>query len=97
MSSNLAPQPAFSAPPPRLLEQVCQAARQCGHPEPTVAAFANWNRRFILEKMGKNGDALGKWLPRRGLRLKCTISTTLDSDPETAIIPSFSPTPPWGT
>ena len=42
--------PAAAPPPqpPRLLDQLCQAARQRGYPEPTVAAFADWSRRYIL-------------------------------------------------
>jgi hypothetical protein len=46
MSDDTSPSPP--SPPPRLLDQLRQAARERGHPEPTVAAFANWNRRFLL-------------------------------------------------
>ena len=49
MNAPSLPSPEVSpAAPPRLLGQLCQAARQRGHPEPTVAAFVDWNRRFIL-------------------------------------------------
>jgi integron integrase len=34
--------------PPRLLDQLRLTARQRGHAEPTVTAFADWSRRFIL-------------------------------------------------
>src|ERR1700720_192773 len=34
--------------PPSLLAQLRLIARQRGHVEPTVAAFADWARRFIL-------------------------------------------------
>src|SRR5258707_1283255 len=43
------PQSALpSAPPLRLLDQLRLAARRLGHPERTVAAFADWAHRFIL-------------------------------------------------
>src|SRR5262249_6561803 len=48
MSSDHAPQPGAPASPPRLLDLLRQATRQLGHPEDTVAAFADWARRFIL-------------------------------------------------
>jgi hypothetical protein len=48
MTHTLAFQPSSSPPPPRLLDQLGQAARRCGHAEPTIAAFLDWNRRFIL-------------------------------------------------
>lgn len=42
--------PPASLPPtpPRLLDQLRQAARQRGHPERTVAVLADWCCRFIL-------------------------------------------------
>ena len=48
MTDNTSPSTPSASPPPRLLDQLRQAARERGHPEPTVAAFADWNRRFIL-------------------------------------------------
>ncbi len=53
MNGDASPQPTDpmsprSPDPPRLLDRLRQAARQRGHPEPTVAAFADWGRRFIL-------------------------------------------------
>jgi hypothetical protein len=45
MNDN-APLPA--PPPRRLLDQLRQASRQRGHSEPTVSAFADGSRRFIL-------------------------------------------------
>jgi len=38
----------LSPAPHRLLDQLRQAARQCCHPEPTVAVFTDGCRRFIL-------------------------------------------------
>jgi hypothetical protein len=34
-------------PPPRLLDQLRLTARQRGHAEPSVTAFADWCLRFI--------------------------------------------------
>jgi hypothetical protein len=34
--------------PPRLLDQLGDAARAAGHNEPTVAGFLTWVRRYIL-------------------------------------------------
>jgi hypothetical protein len=46
---QLPPPASAAAPqPPHLLDQLRQTARQRGHPEPTVAAFADWSRRFLL-------------------------------------------------
>jgi hypothetical protein len=54
------PSPEASLPiPPRLLDQLCQAARERGHPEPTIAAFADWTRRFILFHGKRHPRALG--------------------------------------
>jgi hypothetical protein len=36
------------AKPPRLLDQLSQAARQRGSSEPTMAQLVDWVRRFIL-------------------------------------------------
>jgi len=51
-TSALSPAPLLPTPPPppppRLLDQLRQAAQQRGHSEATVAAFADWGRRFIL-------------------------------------------------
>jgi hypothetical protein len=53
MNGDPAPQP-ISPPglvppaPPRLLDQLDQAARNWGHPEPTVVVFIDCCRRFIL-------------------------------------------------
>jgi len=60
-SASPSPTPSASAPsppklfpsppppaPPRLLDPLRQSAQQRGHPEATVAAYADWNRRFIL-------------------------------------------------
>jgi integron integrase len=44
VTDRLAP----AAPPPRLLDQLQQIARDRGHPLCTVQAFAAWARRFIL-------------------------------------------------
>ena len=48
MIDDTSPPTPPAPPPPRLLDQLRQATRERGHPEPTVAAFADWNRRFIL-------------------------------------------------
>src|SRR5438105_4532894 len=47
-SAPTPPASASPSPPPRLLDQLAQAARQRGHPAGTVAAFTHWSRRFIL-------------------------------------------------
>ena len=45
----LQPTPRFAAPqPPRLLDQIAQAARQRGASEPTTTQLASWVRAFIL-------------------------------------------------
>jgi integron integrase len=49
-SATLQPTPPTSLlppAPPRLLDQLRLTARQRGHSEPTVAAFADWSLRFI--------------------------------------------------
>jgi Phage integrase, N-terminal SAM-like domain len=53
MTAGITPQPApatspLPPAPPRLLDQLRLTARQRGHSEQTVAAFADWSRRFIL-------------------------------------------------
>ncbi len=67
------PPPAPPAAPPRLLDQLCQAARQRRHPEPTVAAFADWNRRFILFHGKRPPRELG--LPEVGQFLESVAQT----------------------
>jgi hypothetical protein len=48
-TSQFAPAPSSPpSAPPRLLDQLREAARQHGQPEPTVAIVADWCRRFIL-------------------------------------------------
>jgi integron integrase len=46
--------------PPRLLDQLRLTARQRGHTEPTVAAFADWSRRFILFHGKRHPRELGR-------------------------------------
>jgi hypothetical protein len=51
MSTSLLSQPAcqiIAPQPPRLLDQVAQAARQRGASEPTTAQLVSWVRAFIL-------------------------------------------------
>src|SRR4051794_6583902 len=48
MSDDVLPSGPPAPPPPRLLDQLREAARRRGHAEPAVAALAEWNRRFIL-------------------------------------------------
>src|SRR5262249_30111282 len=74
------------APPtqPRLLEQLCQVARQRGHPEPTVAAFTDWSRRFILFHGKRHPRELG--LPEIGQFLQSLAQT--EQDPVRALATS---------
>jgi integron integrase len=79
------PGPQASPPgPPRLLDQLCQAARQRGHPEPTVIAFADWNRRFVLFHGKRHPRELG--LPEIGQFLESIAQT--DKDPVRALAAS---------
>ncbi len=50
---------ALPSPPPRLLDQLRLTARQRGHPEQTVTAFADWGRRFILFHGKRHSRELG--------------------------------------
>ncbi|MCI0460538.1 MAG: phage integrase N-terminal SAM-like domain-containing protein [Gemmataceae bacterium] len=71
------PGPEASAPqPPRLLDQLRHTARHCGHPEPTVAAFAAWSRRFILFHGKRHPRDLG--LPEIGQFLESLAQTEQD-------------------
>ncbi len=45
--------------PTALVDQLRQSARLRGHDEPTVAAFADWVRRFILFNAKRHPRALG--------------------------------------
>jgi hypothetical protein len=47
------PSPAPSPTPPRLLDQLRQAARLRGHPETTVRAYADCCRRYYIFFHGK--------------------------------------------
>jgi integron integrase len=69
--------PLLPSQPPRLLDQLRQAARQRGHPEPTVIAFADWSRRFILFHGKRHPRELG--LTEVGQFLESIART--DSDP----------------
>src|SRR5437762_9481691 len=72
-----APQtPAAEPAPPRLLEQLRQTARQRGHSEPAVAAFADWSRRFILFHGKRHPRELG--VPEVGQFLESTAQTARD-------------------
>jgi hypothetical protein len=62
--------------PPRLLDQLCLIARQRGHVEPTVAAFADWCRRFILFHGKRHPRELG--LPEVGQFLESIAQTNKD-------------------
>jgi integron integrase len=74
---NAAPS-AQPMPPatPRLLQQLCQVARQRGHPEPTVAAFADYSRRFLLFHGKRHPRELG--LPEVGQFLHSLAQTERD-------------------
>jgi hypothetical protein len=51
MSPSLLPMsspPVVAAQPPRLLDQVAQAARQRGASQPTTAQLVSWVRAFVL-------------------------------------------------
>jgi hypothetical protein len=77
------PRPEGSpATPPRLLDRLCQAARQRGHLEPTVADFADWNRRFILFHGKRHPRELG--LPEIGQFLESIAQTQKDPPPAVA-------------
>ena len=72
-----APQtPAAEPAPPRLLDQLRQTARQRGHAEPSVAAFADWSRRFILFHGKRHPGELG--LPEIGQFLASIAHTEKD-------------------
>jgi hypothetical protein len=59
-----APPPA----PPRLLDPLCQAARQRCYTEPDVAAFADGSRRFLLfPKTGRARAREGEARPPRSV------------------------------
>jgi hypothetical protein len=64
MTCDTAPQPTPPAPPqlpaPPLLDQLRQAARQRSYPEPTLTAFADWSRRFILFHGKRHRRDLGR-------------------------------------
>jgi hypothetical protein len=66
---------------PRLLDQLRQAARQHGHPEPAVAAFADWAGCFIRFHGLRHPRELG--LPEIGAFLDSVAQA--DSDPLRAI------------
>jgi hypothetical protein len=60
--TTLPPTPPASAlppAPPRLLDQLRLTARQRGHAEPTVAAFADWTLRFIRYHDKRHPRAMG--------------------------------------
>jgi hypothetical protein len=72
-----APQtPAAEPAPPPLLDQLRQTARQRGHAEPSVAAFADWSRRFILFHGKRHPGELG--LPEIGQFLASIAHTEKD-------------------
>ena len=72
-----APQtPAAEPAPPRLLDQLRQTARERGHAEPSVAAFADWSRRFILFHGKRHPGELG--LPEVGQFLASIAHTEKD-------------------
>ena len=55
------PTPAITAQPPRLLDQVAQAARQRGASEPTTTQLVTWVRAYVLfhgkrHPRGNKGD-----------------------------------------
>src|SRR5262249_11535055 len=80
-----APQDSSGPPtPPRLLDQLRLAARQAGHPEPAVAAFADWSRRFILFHGKRHPGQLG--LADVGRFLESAVGT--EPDPVRALTAS---------
>ena len=64
------------AAPPRLLDQLRLTARQRGHPEPTVAAFADWSLRLIRFHGKRHPRELG--LPEVGQFLESVAQTEPD-------------------
>ena len=78
------PQASPTPPAPPLLEQLRQVARHRGHPEPTVAAFADWCRKFILFHSKRHPRELG--LTEVGRFLDSVAQT--EKDPVRAIAAS---------
>jgi hypothetical protein len=72
------------AAPPRFLDRLRLLARQRGFPEPTVAAFAQWSRRFIGFHGKRHPQALG--LPEIGHLLEAAART--EPDPVRALAAS---------
>src|SRR5258707_1002059 len=76
-TSQPAPQPSPQPPQsPRLLDQLRLTAQQHGHPEPTVAAFVDWSRRFVLFHGKRHPREMG--LPAVGQFLKSIAQTEKD-------------------
>src|SRR6266516_4199093 len=71
------PGPSPAPALPRLLDLLRLVARQRGHGEPTVSAFADWCRRFILFHGKRHPQELG--LPEVGQFLESVAQT--DKDP----------------
>ena len=82
MIDDTSPPTAPAPPPPRLLDQLRQAARERGHAAPTVAAFADWSRRFILFHGKRHPRDMG--LPEVGRFLDSVAHTEKDAVPAIA-------------
>src|SRR5262245_56545868 len=77
MTSTTTRAPTSSPAPPRLLDQLRLTARQRGHAEPVVTAFADWSCRFILFHGKRHPRELG--LAEVGQFLESIAQT--DKDP----------------
>jgi hypothetical protein len=82
MSDDVLPSTPPAPPPPRLLDQLREAARRRGHPEPAVAAFADWSRRYILFHGKRHPRELG--LPEVVQFLESVARTEKDPVPALA-------------
>jgi hypothetical protein len=76
------PQAMAPTPPPRLLDQVRLTARQRGHVEPTVTAFADWCLRFIRFHGKRHPGEMG--VPEIGQFLESVAQTEKDPVPALA-------------
>ncbi len=82
MSDDKLPSTPPPPPAPRLLDQLREAARRRGHPEPAVAAFADWTRRYILFHGKRHPREMG--LPEVSPFLESVSQTAKDPLPAIA-------------
>lgn len=82
MSDDVLPLTPPPPPPPRLLDQLREAARRQGHPEPVVADYADWTRRYTLLHGKRHPRELG--LPEVSQFLESVSQTEKDPLPAIA-------------